>query len=195
MPSSADSIPLVPLAVRQGWKVAGCFWEPCTPFLPLLPHPTAFANASLHHRITLTCSQAVQCGQGMSLPKEEDPMQLAHRTFGIPFKPGAALQWDQSYRAHSQTKDPTALAPGSARALQHGRAMPPHGTASPAPSAPVPSTGPTWSTVPAGHGARLLPRLCHQDFSIHPTPRSGTRRRHEVLPHLGIGFHTMTDRR
>lgn len=80
-------------------------------------------------------------------------------------------------------------------AAWRGDATPWDGQPSPAPSAPVPGTGPTWSAVPAGHGAGLLPRLCHQDFSIHPTPHSGTRRGHEVLPHLGIGLHTLTDRR
>lgn len=52
--------------------------------------------------------------------------------------------------------------------------MPSYGTASAAPSTPVPGVGPTWSVVPAGHGAGLLPRLCHRDFSIPP---------HQALAH------------
>lgn len=173
----------------------GSPWSPCPSFLLPLLHRTALACTPLHHHITLTCSQATQHGQDMLLLKGEEPMWLAHHVFSIPFKPGAALQRGQGYRARCKTKDPPGSPPGSWRALQCCRVMPPHRKASPAPSSPMPGAGPTWSTVPAGHGAGLLPRLCHQGFSMRPTARSSTRRGHEVLPHLGIGLHALTDRR
>lgn len=185
MPSSADSIPLVSLAALQGWKVAGSRWASCPPFLLPLPHPTALDHALLHPCIT-------RSGRDMVLLKGEEPMRSAHRTFGIPLTPGAALRWDQGYRAHSQTKGSPALAPGSGRALQCD-AIPRDNQSSPQhPGAQRGSYLERGASRAWGWAASspLPSGLLHP-----PTPRSGTRCGHEVLPHVGIGLHVLSDRR
>lgn len=104
-------------------------------------------------------------------------------------------QKDSELQSPFPNQGPSSVGPGlwESPAVLWGDATPQEGQ--PRPQLPGTSAGPTWSTVPAGHGARLLPRLCCQNFSICPTPRSRTRCGHEVLPHFGIGLYTLTDRR
>jgi len=127
-------------------------------------------------------------GRAAWLLEREAPVRSAHRAFGIPGKPGAPFQRRQGHRAPSHTKDPPAPAPGSGRAQQHGRAMAPRGTV-PVPAWALPGARCQQGTGP---GCSLASAI---GTSPSPRPRSGTRRGHGVLPHLGIGLQALTDRR
>lgn len=149
---------------------------------PSSPHSSCPCSSTLSH--CPISHQAVWHGQGKACSREKS----LHGQQTTPLVSSSNLGMLSDVIGPSQPKDPPALVPGFGKS--------PAALATPWNRQPNPSasTDPTWSTVPAGHRAGLLPRLCHQDFSICLTSHSSTRHRHEMLPHLGISLQALTDR-
>lgn len=176
MPGSADSIPLVSLAVQPQWVVDTArhnSWQPpAPPPPPSLPHPAALAHAPLRSRCPDPLpSCAVQPGHGaaggMRAPVVSTP-SLRHSAPVPGCPPKRPLLQSLLPRLGHSIVGPW---------LWESTAVPRDDAAPSAwPQGPSEQCGPTWNAVPAAlrHWAGLLPCLCHQDFSICPTVRSGT---------------------
>lgn len=145
---------------------------PCPSTSSSLPHPAALAHAPLRSRCPDPLpSCAVQPGHGaaggMRAPVVSTP-SLRHSAPVPGCPPKRPLLQSLLPRLGHSIVGPW---------LWESTAVP-RGDAAPSawPQGPSEQCGPTWNAVPAAlrHWAGLLPCLCHQDFSICPTVRSGT---------------------
>lgn len=125
---------------------------------------------------------------GHSLTKGEEPAQSANHTFGIVLKPGDALQCDWAF----PTQGPSSTCPRLWGELcsTTGYCHPVGWTAQP--QCPAQILPGAWCQQGTGPGCSLASVIRTSPSASHCTP--APRRRHKMLPHLGIGLQALTDR-